>query len=152
MLQLSASAAAAIRQHAIERYPDEACGVLGGKRSNDDAAVTMVMITLNVSPAPRTSYRIDPAALDAAARSLTALGCDLIGIYHSHPDGSPAMTDGDLRNSHCHFRYLVLGVPDGQAGDMMCWRPHSSQGYANSEPILIDGLLSSYDPHTDTES
>ena len=75
----------AIMQASHAAFPEECCGLLLGA----DGRVTQAVPTRNVHPSPRTHFEIDPQALIDAHRNERAGGLELLGYYHSHPQGEP---------------------------------------------------------------
>lgn len=82
---LSPAAHAAILRAAAEAAPLEGCGLLLGRASHVHTAT----IAANVHPEPATRFEIDPAALIAAHRAERNGGPELLGYWHSHPNGLP---------------------------------------------------------------
>lgn len=83
-----------MKQDVARRSPEEACGLLAGHRVGDQLQASAVFITTNLFRSD-TRYRIDPAEQLAAFNQIDALGLELVGIYHSHPNGpdEPSPTD-----------------------------------------------------------
>jgi proteasome lid subunit RPN8/RPN11 len=75
----------AMRQHAIEARPEEACGLIvaHGKKAR-------IIRARNIDERPRTQFTLDPDAWLSVGEQEAVLG-----IYHSHPNGSskPSMAD-----------------------------------------------------------
>jgi len=71
--------------------PAEACGLLLGTGGRIDAATSAA----NVHPQPARHFEIDPAALIAAHKAARAGGPQVLGYWHSHPNGlaRPSATD-----------------------------------------------------------
>ena len=88
---LSPVAHAAMLRAAAEAAPREACGLLLGAGSHIAAA----SLAANVHPQPLTRFEIDPAALIAAHKAERGGGPQLLGYWHSHPNGlnRPSTTD-----------------------------------------------------------
>ncbi|RMF34491.1 MAG: M67 family peptidase [Chloroflexi bacterium] len=82
----------AIIAQARAEYPNEACGLLGGR----EGRVERVYPTRNVLNSP-VRYRVAEEDLLAALLDMEARGWgpDPLGIYHSHPHGpeTPSATD-----------------------------------------------------------
>lgn len=76
---------------AAAQAPHEACGLLLGHGLRIDAA----MPCANVAADPARHFEIDPVALIAAHRAARAGGPQVIGYFHSHPNGlaGPSSTD-----------------------------------------------------------
>lgn len=89
--RLTSGALATLREEATRAHPHEACGLLLGRGDTIDAAQPCA----NVHPEPERHFEIDPAALIAAHRAARAGGPQVLGYYHSHPNGraGPSATD-----------------------------------------------------------
>jgi len=79
-----------MRRHVSRRLPLEACGLLAGKNGK-------VVSTLGIANAERSPvrFRMEPRAQWRAFQRMEAAGLELVGIYHSHPNGPdrPSPTD-----------------------------------------------------------
>jgi proteasome lid subunit RPN8/RPN11 len=89
-LILSRSHLRAMRRHVSRRLPLEACGLLAGR--NDRVEITLGIFNEERSP---VRFRMEPRAQWRAFQRFETAGLDLIGIYHSHPNGPghPSPTD-----------------------------------------------------------
>lgn len=85
----------AIEDAACAAYPDECCGLLVGTRDGDTARVARVVAAANVAPEPARHFEVDPKVLLANHRAVRDAGQEILGPYHSHPDGAarPSATD-----------------------------------------------------------
>jgi proteasome lid subunit RPN8/RPN11 len=72
----------AMRRHVARRAPLEACGLLAGK--NDKVEMTLGVRNADRSP---LRFRMEARAQWRAFRRIEDLGLELVGIYHSHPNG-----------------------------------------------------------------
>ena len=72
-------------------HPSECCGLLLGEADT----ITHTKPTANVHPNPETHFEIDPAALIAAHKAVREGGPQVIGYYHSHPNGDPTPSATD---------------------------------------------------------
>jgi predicted GIY-YIG superfamily endonuclease/proteasome lid subunit RPN8/RPN11 len=84
-LTITRAAHAAMLNAAAHAAPEEACGLLLG----ESWAITEARPAANVAPDPRAHFEIDPAALIVAHRAERSGGPDVIGYFHSHPNGRP---------------------------------------------------------------
>lgn len=91
MINFSLPAHAKLVGFAERAAPLEACGLLLGTADQIHTAT----LTANVHPTPQTHFEIDPAALIAAHRLARAGGPEVLGYWHSHPNGlaRPSATD-----------------------------------------------------------
>lgn len=95
---------AALRAHAARVAPEEACGALFGAFTEAGWTVRRAAPLPNRAPSHlrRVAYAIDPTELHAAMASLamaslTLPSDDLVGWYHSHPDGPARPSAADRR-------------------------------------------------------
>lgn len=89
-LRLTARHLQEIIAHAGETFPNECCGILGGR----DGQVARVYRGRNVDESPYT-YRLDDRQLLQFLREMDEEGLDIVGIYHSHTASAavPSRTD-----------------------------------------------------------
>ncbi len=108
--------------------PDrEACGLLFG---TVDSIVSW-RAAINVSSEPETAFEIDPAALFSAQRAERNGGPQVIGYYHSHPNGRAAPSAQDQAMAARDGRLWVIVADD----DLTSWR--ASAGGLMEEPLRI---------------
>jgi proteasome lid subunit RPN8/RPN11 len=111
---ITAEAAAALRRHARDAYPDEGCGVLVG-RSGSDGGVEVVEVSRGrnlVTDRSRDRYELDPGAIVSAERSARASGLDVVGFWHTHPD-HPARPSGfDTERAWPDYLYVICAVTE----------------------------------------
>lgn len=90
-LIVSPCAVAAMHAAARAAHPLEACGLLLGTPGRIERAVPVA----NVHADPATHFELDPAALIATHRAARADGPQVLGYFHSHPNGlaRPSATD-----------------------------------------------------------
>ena len=80
---------------ALDGYPLEACGLLGGSVDEQGSArVRWSYPTANIAASARV-YEVEPGGLLRADRAAEEAGGQLIGVYHSHThtEGRPSPTD-----------------------------------------------------------
>ncbi len=90
-LELTSGIEATLIEEAARAHPLECCGLLLGQ----GAMITAAQPVRNVHPDPATHFELDPAALIAAHRAARDGGPQVLGYYHSHPNGlaRPSATD-----------------------------------------------------------
>lgn len=91
-----------MRRHVARRAPLEACGLLAGHGSRVD----LVLGTRNAERSP-FSFRISPAEQLRVFNAIERLGLDLVGIYHSHPNGPEMPSPSDIRQAFYNVCHLV---------------------------------------------
>ena len=104
----------AMRNHAGAEPNLEVCGLLLGRVGE----IENILPCANVSEAPETSFEIDPAALISAHKAARSGGKDVIGCYHSHPNGLAHPSQRDLKSAHIEGGVWIIIA----GGSMSCWR------------------------------
>ncbi len=82
-------------------------------------------------------YWIDPSAMLAAQRYGRHHDCEIIGIYHSHPDHSAIPSECDRRLAWSVYSYLIVSVQQGIVQDLLSWSLDDCSQF-QPEPLLID--------------
>ena len=98
---LEVGALATITQHAQMAFPNECCGILLGKRTEADTwHVTSVLKSANVTQDdPARTFEIDPTLLIRTQKACRDGGQNILGYYHSHPNGAPHPSERDKKNA-----------------------------------------------------
>lgn len=113
MLSLAADVRTSLVTHAREGAPEEVCGVIGGETGpdGDDARGTTSKRVPNVSPTPGSRYELDPEVQLAVMEGLEDAGHDVVGFYHSHPQGPdrPSATD-EGQAAWSGYRYVIVSL------------------------------------------
>lgn len=91
LLTIAPAVCEAMLVAAAQAHPREACGLLLGSAG----AVREATVAANVHPEPLRHFEIDPAVLIAAHRAAREGGAQVLGYWHSHPNGlaGPSATD-----------------------------------------------------------
>jgi proteasome lid subunit RPN8/RPN11 len=90
-LEVSSAVFDLLLGEAAAAHPRECCGVLLGEGER----IVAIQPAANVHPQPETHFEIDPQALIDAHRAARKGGAQVVGYYHSHPNGraKPSATD-----------------------------------------------------------
>ena len=115
---LTSGTLATVLAEATGAFPDEACGLLLGRGD----IIHTATVAANVHPTPETHFEIDPAALIAAHRAARSGGPEVLGYWHSHPNGlaRPSATDAAQASGDGRIWAIVaLGV---SGGEVTLWR------------------------------
>ena len=142
VLELAPMVGAAIRRHGEQTYPHECCGALVGRDGRVDAAVELPNTT---ELGPRRRFEVSPSDYRLAEQQATALGGDLLGFYHSHPDHPARPSQFDLDHAWPTFAYIIVAVAEGSARDMTVW-------YLKEDRSSFDEGTLNGDENTDSNS
>jgi proteasome lid subunit RPN8/RPN11 len=123
----------AIRRHGADTYPHECCGALIGR----DGVVTEAFALSNTTEdGPRRRFLVRPADYQQAERRASALGAELLGFYHSHPDHPARPSQYDLDHAWPHFSYVIVSVTAAGAADMTSWRLRGDRSAFDEETVI----------------
>lgn len=95
-LWLQPALAAQILDHARADAPREACGLLIGR----GGAVESVVPARNAAEDATRFFRLDERDLVRVVFDAKRRGLELIGFYHSHPEGAPMPSPTDIAHSY----------------------------------------------------
>jgi [CysO sulfur-carrier protein]-S-L-cysteine hydrolase len=101
-LELTTSHLEAMQSHVEACLPEEACGLLAGR----DWVVEEVIPVENAARST-VRFRMDPRQQLAALERIDAAGLDLLGIFHSHPQGPEAPSATDIAEAAYPVVYLI---------------------------------------------
>ena len=104
---------AQIAEEARAAFPRECCGLIEGTREGEDVRVAALHPTANFSAAP-DGFEIDPSAHIRLLRTLRGTGREIVGCYHSHPNGRPEPSERDRASGGDQgFVWLIAALHDG---------------------------------------
>lgn len=89
----------------------ECCGLLAGR----DSVITHAFPAANVAANPATSYEIAPEQLFLLMREIRYLGLEMLGIYHSHPNGPNLPSSRDIDRAYYPGAAYFIVSPLGDA-------------------------------------
>jgi proteasome lid subunit RPN8/RPN11 len=141
----------AIKHHAEQDYAHECCGLLIGQTvaGQDGCHKTLQQVcpTRNSWQKQRTfpqkletstqrRYWIEPVELLQTQKVARTLGCDIIGVYHSHPDHPAVPSECDRNWAWPQYSYIIVSVQQGIACDLRSWML-DEQGFFQPESIVV---------------
>ena len=135
MLVIRVAVDAGIRRHGREAYPHECCGALIGH----DRLVTQALALPNATvEGPRRRFLVRPVDYQAAERRAAERGGELLGFYHSHPDGPSRPSQVDLDHAWPAFDYVILAVANREPGSLTSWRLRDDRSRFDEEAVVIE--------------
>ncbi|MXV64603.1 hypothetical protein GS429_21505 [Natronorubrum sp. JWXQ-INN-674] len=131
----------ALLERAREGAPEEICGVFGGEcdpAPDGRSRVRSQYPAENVAEAPRTRYRIAPEEQLAIFEELEGDGEDIVGFYHSHPEGPSAPSETDAAQATWPDRsYLIVSLEPLEVGSWR-WREDEAGGRFERERLILE--------------
>ncbi len=108
----------AMLAHILACFPEEGCGLVGGRFGPGGAQAEAVLPVANQFRSPVRFY-MEPRELVRALYWLDENGLDLTAIFHSHPGGPAGPSESDLAEfAYPGVLYLIVS-PDG---DLPVWQ------------------------------
>jgi proteasome lid subunit RPN8/RPN11 len=124
---------AAIRRHAVAAYPDECCGALLG--SPGGAVREALPLGNHSDEERRRRFVVTPRDYQQAEARADALGVELVGFYHSHPDHPAVPSQFDLDHAWPNLSYVIVSVRAGQDREMRSWRLRPDRSRFDEETV-----------------
>jgi proteasome lid subunit RPN8/RPN11 len=128
-IEIPARLLAAIAARAAAAWPGECCGLLLGRREGDARIVAEAVAADNVADDPARRFEVDPRVLLATHRRARETGIELLGPYHSHPDGAAVPSATDRARA-------IAAVGTGEAWLIV---PVTRQGAGDARAFVFDG-------------
>jgi proteasome lid subunit RPN8/RPN11 len=97
-----------MREHVAGQVPLEACGMLAGRNSR----VERIFPIRNQAQSP-VRFRMDPKEQLDAFEWIDSNGQELLGIFHSHPNGPGEVSETDIEEAAYPVVHIVLDGSDG---------------------------------------
>ena len=142
-VQVSPAVSALVLDEGRRRAPDEACGLLVGRR------VHRLVQVLEARPCENTAepgtrherFELDPRQVIEVERALRGSGREVVGFYHSHPvsDAVPSKVDRPFMALWPEMVWLIVGnAEDPRRALLRVWSiGHGDPGIPAEVPIQI---------------
>ncbi len=107
---MSREVCANLIEHARREPTRECCGLLAGR----EGVITHVFSAVNVAADPAKGYEIAPEEIVGLMRDFRERKLELLGIYHSHPNGKnePSARDIELAYYSEAIYFIVSPMVD----------------------------------------
>jgi proteasome lid subunit RPN8/RPN11 len=127
-----------IAAHARAAFPNECCGLIEGRREGGTAPASAIHPVRNLATEP-DRFELDPAEQFQLMRELRGTGRELIGCYHSHPNGRAELSARDRAGAgEDNFLWLIVGMTSSGATSWSCHAPREGvwREVAIEEPAI----------------
>ena len=122
--------------HARSVFPDECCGILIGSREGLRSIVDRLARATNIAAGDRArSFQIDWTTLFETLRRARRESTDIVGFYHSHPDGTSEPSRRDTDAAWPDHSYMIIPITGSGCGRPTSWRMTSEAGVLRPERI-----------------
>ena len=110
MVKLNKAEYDMILAHARACLPEEACGLIAGRREGENAVVEKVYLLENADRS-REHFTMTPQAQLDAVRDMRLKGLTPLGNWHSHPESPSRPSEEDKRLAYDGgAHYLILSL------------------------------------------
>jgi len=118
LIRLGANLRQQIQHQARAALPRECCGLIEGGWESETVSATLLHPTRNTaSEADR--FEIDPETHFLILRAARARNTDIVGCYHSHPNGGATPSARDLANvGEEGFIWLIFDLTQRSDGKL----------------------------------
>ncbi len=127
--------------HAVleSAYPEEGAGFLLGQDGQERRVVSIHPLPNDREATARFNrYRITPQDYLKGEMAAEALGLDIVGVFHSHPDHPNRPSEYDREWAQPFFSYLITSVQAGKAAESRSWRLSEDRSAFVEEPIQLN--------------
>ena len=110
MITMSKNDYEIILKHARENLPEEACGLIAGKKDGNNKSIEKVYCLTNIDHS-NEHFSLDPKEQLAAVKDMRANGLVPLGNWHSHPSSPSRPSVEDIRLAFdSKASYLILSL------------------------------------------
>ena len=103
-----------IVNYAKEHLPEEACGLVAGKKEGKDKFIEKVYCLTNIDHS-NEHFSLDPKEQLAAVKDMRANGLVPLGNWHSHPESPSRPSEEDKRLAYdSTASYMILSLMDNE--------------------------------------
>jgi proteasome lid subunit RPN8/RPN11 len=87
---------------------------------------------------PRRRFLVRPVDYQAAERRAAEREGELLGFYHSHPDGPARPSQVDLDHAWPAFAYVIVAVAKSEPGPLTSWRLRDDRSRFDEEAVVVE--------------
>jgi proteasome lid subunit RPN8/RPN11 len=137
-MRISAELRERMRALGEAAYPNEGCGIFLGV-TGGEAEVREVRLATNLrEDRARDRYVMDPRDILKAERDAEALGLEVVGFWHTHPDHPARPSQYDADHAWGDYVYVIMAIHGGVQVDVTGWVLESE-----SPPVFREESLTS---------
>ena len=113
IIHLTKQGLKSLKDEAKKGYPIEACAMLFGKTTEEEAFVTRIEVTPNILRSS-TRFEIEPQKVAQSFREAEEARLEFIGVFHSHPaPAKPSAIDLQYMRLWGNAVWLILSSTMG---------------------------------------
>ena len=103
-----------IARYATGHLPEEACGLIAGKKDGNNKSIEKVYCLTNIDHS-NEHFSLDPKEQLTAVKDMRANGLVPLGNWHSHPESPSRPSEEDKRLAYdSTASYMILSLMDNE--------------------------------------
>ena len=126
-------------KHAKECQPEECCGILVGKNQRGKRVAFHVQTENAARLRARDRFLIGGRDIFRVDKQARKDGMEILGFYHSHPNGSPIPSVIDLKLAWEGYSYLLISLNSGETPEFKSWVLSEDRAEWVEEKVSIVG-------------
>lgn len=124
-------------EHA-EANDDECCGFFFGHEREGNRTLTKFLVVNNASLANQhTNFEIASNDYLRAESLAEREHLTLLGVYHSHPNGSSFPSEYDRLAAQPYFSYVILAISHKRFSGMRSWQLTTHSQFKEEDIVFI---------------
>ncbi len=142
MLCIDEASLVAIKEHGQRDYPEECCGILLGKVSDDGVrSITRLRPLENRNQdSRRNRFLIEAEDMRQVEKCAREEGADILGFYHSHPDHEARPSQFDREHAWPWYYYVIVSINQGIPGSLTCWEMNEDRSQFHAVEVSLNTL------------
>jgi proteasome lid subunit RPN8/RPN11 len=118
-----------LKKHTEACWPEEACALLIGQYvQNQHWIVNHVELAENIAENKSRYFEIDPTSRVKVEMNMLSEIDEVIGIFHSHPEGQATLSDTDLKNmTEPDLFWLIANTASGKVKEFCAFTAADGQ-------------------------
>lgn len=100
-----------LTDHTSKEEPNESCAILYGTSHNNEHIVKKIWLTENIDSSP-IEFTLSPEQTMEMYQKEKEMNLDIVGIFHSHPNGEayPSNTDKKFMKNNPYIWVIYSGI------------------------------------------
>ena len=138
-VRMAAELAERVQHHALAEQPAECCGLLVGTCEGELFTVREVHPSINTWDGDHARrFQIDPQLQLRVQRECRQRHLDIIGSYHSHPQGraQPSATDAEM--AWPDLIYMIVAFRNDHPEELRCWQLDEASRSFNEIELQVE--------------
>jgi len=137
MLKLKKTDYEKILRFAREGLPNEACGLIAGKKAGEDMIIETVYLLTNLD-ASNEHFSMDPKEQLQAVKDARKNGWMVFGNFHSHPESPSRPSEEDKRLAYdSSASYLILSLQEKNVPVLKAFHIEKQKQVTQEELLIV---------------